>query len=121
MPEDKSRWLADQLHALRATGLVPDVATAEQLAVFVTIADIELRKIAGGRDVQDSEELRVAIELEKLHRAGQFHDIAEAGMLVGLIHRSSRRDSMYGRSAAATSDGGIGRTDRRIQHSRSRS
>jgi hypothetical protein len=28
----------------------------------------------------------VSLELAKLHRAGHFPDIAEAGLLVGLIH-----------------------------------
>jgi hypothetical protein len=59
---------------------------AERLAVFLRIADLELNKGPVSQGVSDAEVRRVAIELEKLHRAGHFPDIAEAGLLVGLIH-----------------------------------
>jgi hypothetical protein len=61
---------------------------AERLAVFLRIADIELHNGGQGRnDVEDAEVRRVAIELSKLHAAGHFPDVADSGLLAGLIHR----------------------------------
>jgi hypothetical protein len=76
---------------LRAGGLVPDMAAAKRMACFLRIADLELRKDAGDQGVEDSEVRRVAIELAKLHAAGHFPDVADARLLVGLIHRFEAR------------------------------
>jgi hypothetical protein len=51
---------------------------AERLAYFVRIADLELRKNARHSPVDDSEVCRVAVELDKLHRAGHLTDVADA-------------------------------------------
>ncbi len=78
----QSRWLADQLHALRAEGRAQTPADAERCAIFLRIAGVELCKAGLKASVPDEEVRRIAAELDLLHKGGGFPNLQDAGRLV---------------------------------------